>query len=278
LATPAVTTGTLLLGAVGSYLSGAVFYPRYASVVFPLFVLVVAAGVAKLADPRLRAAVLVLAAAVGLAGAASNAVDDRTEATRVADVIAREARTGDVVAYCPDMVAPAVSRLLEGGSLREITFPGGRPDLIDWVDYIDRHAAADPVAFASRLLDRTAGDRPTVWFVMSSIYRQGNEGKCESLRAALGEQRHGAVVVRREPTEKSGHIRTGLSRPVIHLPVREENRFTHHAARVPPARLRSSSAFLLLHCRCDRRAPRLREASSPRGTPARHRRRWKRGT
>jgi hypothetical protein len=43
-------------------------------------------------------------------------------------------------------VGPDVSRLLDGGpqGLTQLTFPDGAPpQLVDWVDYIDRVNAAD---------------------------------------------------------------------------------------------------------------------------------------
>jgi mannosyltransferase len=80
-------------------------------------------------------------------------------------VIAAEAKPGDVVVYCPDQVGPAVNRLLtDTPGLVEMTFPdGARPERVDWTDYLERIDAADPAAFAQRVL--TKADGHTIWLV-----------------------------------------------------------------------------------------------------------------
>jgi len=80
-----------------------------------------------------------------------------------------------------------VHRLIEDLSLRHATFPdAAQPDRVDWVDYAERLAAADPVAFAQTMLDR-AGDS-TVWVVSSGGYNNV-AGVCELMQTAFANSR-----------------------------------------------------------------------------------------
>ena len=117
---------------------------------------------------------------VGFIGGARNVVTNRSQASEVADQIAAGGEQGDVVGYCPDQLGPAVSRLLPSRlALGQYTFPKfERPQFVDWVDYEDRNAAANPDAYAQGLLDR-AGDR-TIWYVWSTGYRTFDD-KCERI-------------------------------------------------------------------------------------------------
>ena len=63
-------------------------------------------------------------------------------------------RPGDVVAYCPDQLGPAVDRLLPSGRYQQTTFPRGTgPGFVNWVDY-----AAAPTAGLAGRLRRAARD------------------------------------------------------------------------------------------------------------------------
>jgi hypothetical protein len=188
----AVLVAALFLGLMASYVAGTTFDGRYASVVFPLFVVVAAFGFTVFADGRIRAAALAIVAVLGLVGGLRNVVENRTQAAEVAGVIKEEAKPGDVVLYCPDQVGPDVSRQLRGtDGLEHITFPDGTsPEFVDWVDYQDRIDRADPHAFATDVIEQ-AGDDATIWFVVSPGYRNF-EGECEAVAAALGAGRPGA--------------------------------------------------------------------------------------
>ncbi|HEY8216295.1 MAG TPA: glycosyltransferase family 39 protein [Acidimicrobiia bacterium] len=183
----------LVLGLTVSWLGGTAFDPRYAAVMFPLLVLVTAYGLTTFADPRVRTGILVVVLGLGLVSSARNISEDRTQAAQPAEVIRAEARRNDLVVYCPDQVGPDVSRLLEGLPLRQKTFPSGaRPERVNWVDYEDRLAAADAVAFAKRML-REAGES-TIWYVGSGGYRNV-VGKCETIGATLDDARTPEVRV-----------------------------------------------------------------------------------
>ena len=163
--------GTLLVAVVVGDLTRSAFAVRYTAVLFPFVVLLMAQGTTVLADSRLFHRVLALASILGLVAIVPNVVGERTTAARVARLLAANARPGDVVAYCPDQVAPAVHRVLGDRGLIEVTFPdGGRPDRVDWVDYADRNHAARTAPFTQQLLDR-AGPTHDIWLVWSPGYK-----------------------------------------------------------------------------------------------------------
>jgi mannosyltransferase len=179
---------TLLLGGAAAYLTHGTFAGRYASVLYPLFVLVLAYGVTVFANRRAQAVVLAVVAIFGLGSGLRVVLDDRTEARPVADAIRSGAKPGDVVLYCPDQLGPSVSRLLGGKRLVQLTFPrGDRPELVDWVDYKKRREHVDTNAFSGAVLDR-AGDR-TIWYVVAIQYRGGNEGRCDAIARSLSAAR-----------------------------------------------------------------------------------------
>ena len=70
-------------------------------------------------------------------------------------------------------LGPAVSRLLQGTpGLVQMTFPdGARPERVNWTDYLDRINAADPTAFAHRVVARAGSG--TVWFVNVPLAKTG---------------------------------------------------------------------------------------------------------
>lgn len=183
LAEAAVALGALVLGLALSNAVGAAFSSRYASPLFPIVILAAAAGSLVVASRSVRHTVVALAVVLGLVGGVHNAFDSRTQAGQVAAAIAAEAVAGDVVGYCPDQLGPAVSRLLPP-SLRQVTFPARTaPHRIDWVDYAERNARADPRAFA-RYLDDQAGPNNTVWLVWREGYRTLGTN-CERIAANL---------------------------------------------------------------------------------------------
>jgi len=148
---------TLILGTSISFVAGSAFDSRYASVMFPFFALLAAVG-----------------------------------------IIAAQARPGDVVAYCPDQIAPSASRLLAGmPGVTQRTFADRfGPTRVDWVDYVDRIAAANPADFA-RLVLRRAGPH-TVWYVEATGFNHV-EGKCEAVGAALmGARPHATRAVNQD--------------------------------------------------------------------------------
>jgi len=57
---------------------------------------------------------------------------------------------------------------------------------VNWVDYADRYAGADPNAFVDAIVAR-AGDR-TIWLVTSSGY-QHTDGPCGAVELRLSQSR-----------------------------------------------------------------------------------------
>lgn len=179
---------TLLFGLTASFAARSAFQPRYAAIMFGLFALVVAYGTLVFARYTLRVAALLVVVALGFAGGVRNVVENRTQAFQSANDIKARSHPGDVVVYCPDQVAPDVSRLLPA-SLRLVqgTFPGFRaPERVDWIDYATRNEAADINTFAKQVL-ATAGTHD-IWYVYSPGYRTYGT-KCEDLITAFAASR-----------------------------------------------------------------------------------------
>ena len=177
--------GTLAVAIVATVLGRSAFAVRYASVMFPMVILLAALGTRVLLDPRFRHGLLAAVVVTGFWGIAPNVFGDRTSAHRVAAALQAGVEPGDVVAYCPDQLGPSVSRLLRDDlGAAHVTFPRGTPpQIVDWVDYAAANEAADPETFAQMLLDR-AGPAQTVWVVWAPGYRTF-EDKCQGMLANL---------------------------------------------------------------------------------------------
>ncbi len=178
---------TMLVGTGLSWVNGTAFQARYAAIVFPLFVLVVGWGFTSISSRRLWVAVAVFVVAMGFVSGVRNAREHRTQAAQIASFINQKAdgaKSGDVIAYCPDQLGPAVSRLIDSDrGLAEGVFPTGkRPELIDWIDYEDRNARADPVGFADAVIAQ-AGNHD-IWLVWAPGYKTYGT-MCQALDAAL---------------------------------------------------------------------------------------------
>jgi hypothetical protein len=167
-----VTIGTLLLAVVLGALASAAFVARYTAVVLPLFLLVVATGVAVLPGRRFRVGCVALLTVAGLLTGLNENQQQRTQATQVAAVLNVQAQPGDLVVYCPDQLGPAVHRLLRVRGVTEITFPRAiGPQRVDWVNYTVVISDTDVAAFAEAARARL-GAGHTLWLV----YRDGYPG------------------------------------------------------------------------------------------------------
>ena len=187
---------TMVLAIVIGRLTGAAFAVRYAAVILPLVLLLVALGSATLVGSWAGPAALSLAIVLGFVTAIPHMAGDRTSAGRVAAALRAEAQPGDVVAYCPDQLGPSVNRLLEGRSIAggpasdlvQVTFPRATgPELVDWAGYEEANRAAATAPFARMLLDR-AGPERSVWVVWAAGYRTFG-AKCQALLADLRQAR-----------------------------------------------------------------------------------------
>jgi len=109
-----------------------------------------------------------------------------------------------LLVVCPDQNGPSIERALRArgatAAVEIVTYPAlGDPRFVDWVDYADRNAAADPVAIAGRALE-LAGGR-TVLYAYTGNYRT-LEGQCEAVLQALATVR-GAPSVLVPPSERN---------------------------------------------------------------------------
>jgi mannosyltransferase len=182
---------TILVAVAAGYATNSAFASRYTAVIFPLVIVIAGYGLSRLPG-AVWIGGLVAVLAFSSIGAVRNVTTQRTEAGVVAKTIVREGAPGDVVAYCPDQLGPAVSRLVPSTFVQQ-TFPAkGDPHFVDWTDYAAKQAAGDPVAFAKEL-DQRAG-AGSVWLVWSIGYRTLGT-KCEQLANALGSLRPGREVV-----------------------------------------------------------------------------------
>ena len=190
-----VTFGTLLTAVVAGQLTRSAFAVRYAAVVFPLLLMLVALGTGALLSRRLRAAVLAGAVILGFAAAVPNATGDRTTAGRVATALRQRAQPGDVVAYCPDQLGPSVNRLLPEGRFEQLTFPRATPPtFVDWVGYAAANRSTRVTDYAAMLLER-AGPQRQVWVVWAPGYRTLGT-KCQLLLSELQRARPEQRVVK----------------------------------------------------------------------------------
>jgi uncharacterized membrane protein len=191
-----ITVGTLALAVLLGALANAAFVARYTAVVLPLFLLVVAAGVAAFPSRRFQVGCVSVLCLAGLLTGYSENAQQRTQAVQIASVLNSQAQPGDMVVYCPDQLGPAVHRLMHVSGLVELTFPRAiGPERVDWVDYKKIIAGTDVGQFAQDLLNRLAGGR-TLWLVWRDGY-PGLGGDCGYLNAWLGLLRSpGPTVVR----------------------------------------------------------------------------------
>ena len=179
-----VVFATLVLAVGGGLITKSGYSNRYASVVFIPFILLVVLGVMTLRDPRARAVLFAVAALAGLAVGAQNVNTKRTQAPGVAAVLSAHAKRGDVVAFCPDQLGPAVYRLTSTDGFREITYPRSTgPAIIDWVDYKAAVQSHPPAAFVTEL-ESMAGSGHSIWLVYASGY-QGYKLRCETIAQEL---------------------------------------------------------------------------------------------
>ena len=177
--------GTLAAAIAGGFLTNSAFDARYASVVFIPLIQLVSIGVMTLRDRRVRSVILTLAVVAGLAGSVTNITTNRTQAGQVARAIARYGHPGDIVAYCPDQLGPAVNRLLPANRYIQTTFPRGTgPTYVNWVDYGAAVAAGNPLTFAEHLESVAARTGRQIFLVWAPGY-QTYGVKCEGIVQTL---------------------------------------------------------------------------------------------
>jgi mannosyltransferase len=181
----AVVGLTVLLGCLAGYATSATYQSRYAAVFVPFLLLAAAVGITRIPGVA-RVLVGGIVVVLSLAGIVWLQYYQRTQSEQAAGAIAAQAQPGDVVVYCPDQLGPDYSRELDRqvDGLTELTYPAlDAPQRVDWVDYADRNAAADPAAVADEV--RRRADGHGIFVVWMSEYRT-LEGQCEALVNSLG--------------------------------------------------------------------------------------------
>jgi mannosyltransferase len=185
-----VIVGTLFAAIAGGLLSGSAFSSRYAAVVFLPLMIVVALGTTTLLSHRARLLVVAVAVLAGAVACVQNITTQRTQAPQVTAVVDASAQPGDVLAFCPDQLGPAVYRLTRNVNQYDlIAFPRrNSPEFVDWVDYLGTTQAADPGAFVTYLLHRAGTHH--IWLVWQTGY-QGYGPKCSQIASDLLNSPHG---------------------------------------------------------------------------------------
>lgn len=180
-----VTVLTLLLAFTSVYVGGGAYTDRYTAIVVPLVALLAAGGALQLPG-RLPMMALALALVVGVVTGVPMAGASRTPAASIAAHYRAAAGPGDLLAYCPDQLGPAVARLL-GPDVPQVVYPTlGPPQRVDWVDYAARQRADDPATIA-RALSARAGDRP-LFVLTENGYRTFGSQCSRLLRSLAGER------------------------------------------------------------------------------------------
>jgi hypothetical protein len=205
---------TIAFGSVAGLATRSAYAPRYAAVVFPLFILVAASAVDALRGRWARDILFGMVLLGSLAISVVNAGTDRTQAQQIATAIVRGDPNGadlgrPVVVYCPDQLGPAVDRLLPRGRFDQVVYPNldstvvDVPGRVDWYDYAARQDSVPPEVVAKRVLDR-AGPTNGIWVVSSGSYTPPGD-RCAAMLAALGRERSGKLVVPEQPTDFFEH-------------------------------------------------------------------------
>ena len=180
-----VVVGTLFAAIAGGIITSSAYSSRYASIVFLPLLLLVAFGTTTLLSPKARAIVVTIAVVAGLVGSVQNITTKRTQADQIAAELNAQAKPGDVIAFCPDQLGPAVARQLkDANQYTMLTFPRETgPAIVDWVDYADAVTAGKPAPFSQKVLS-LAGPDHHVWLVWQGGY-QTYGIKCETIDTDL---------------------------------------------------------------------------------------------
>ncbi|WP_307874901.1 glycosyltransferase family 39 protein [Frankia nepalensis] len=197
----AVWLAPLTLAYVVNMFGGSAYAERYTGISLPACLMLAALGLSVLPSRRWRSGVLIVASLSGLIGGYQLARVERTQASEIAATIVAQARPGDVVAFCPDQLGPAVYRALTrlgATDLRMAVYADETgPALVDWVDYADRMQRASGDEFA-RELHELAGPNQAIFLVKADGYRF-LEGACSLVSEQLNIRRDRSVEVNKRP-------------------------------------------------------------------------------
>ncbi|MGB1653853.1 MAG: glycosyltransferase family 39 protein [Acidimicrobiales bacterium] len=189
----ALLVGLAMAGGLGAAaILGSAFAGRYFSIVVAFVLVLAGRGVAQIGDPVIRAGVLAAAVGLGVLGSLDQVRDDRSQGQQVAEVVADNDRGPDIVVVCPDQLGPAITRYLPD-DVEIVAYPTLEPaGRVDWTDYEERNAAADPAVIAD-MIDTRWPDAP-VWLAIFGGYRTFGY-QCERLATELAARRGPAPTV-----------------------------------------------------------------------------------
>ncbi len=177
-----------LIGVCVSFVLKGAYASRYASIILPLVVLLMAAGLTRFRARWVTFGAATVSCLLLAVGAYWNTRDNRSQMGQIGAKVTAVAQAGDVVVFCPDQLGPAGRREMPDG-LVYLSYPAlTDPSFVDWVDYKDRNDAADPAAVGAEI-QRIAGSH-AIFLVANGAYRTF-ENDCESLMAALAVGRTG---------------------------------------------------------------------------------------
>ena len=186
--------GTAAIGAVVTFVSDGAFAGRYASVYFPLFVVLIAAGLVPLGPGWVRVGALALVAVFGVGATGISVLRyDRTQAGQVAQALNQDAQAGDLVVVCPDQLGPSLMRLVKVPGLRVVRYPDlGDPHFVDWVDYTKRLDAVSTTDVATKVLAEAGNN--AIWVEWNDGYQTVGP-QCGEFVAKLVAARPAATTV-----------------------------------------------------------------------------------
>jgi hypothetical protein len=191
----------LTLAWVVNMFGGSAYTERYTGISLPAFLMLAALGLAVMPSRRWRAGLLAVAVVAGLLGGWQLDRVERTQAGQIAGAINANARPGDVVAFCPDQLGPAVHRALTRlgvTDLKEVAYADSTgPALVDWVDYAARMQHANANDFA-RQLNEMAGPDHAIFLVRADGYKF-LESSCGLISEQLAVSRDRTGLVNRGP-------------------------------------------------------------------------------
>jgi hypothetical protein len=173
---------TLAIAYVASRQANTAYQPRYASVVFPIAVILVGLGVAALPNRWLRVGAICAVSALGLWTTHWGAHVQRSQSGKVATAMHAEVPTGAIVVVCPDQLGPSLLRYAGRTSYTYLGFPRfTSPWLVDWVDYKNAVEGQTLSGFSTRVTK--LAKNATFYLVWSKGY--GVHTTCEDLVGAL---------------------------------------------------------------------------------------------
>jgi mannosyltransferase len=177
--------GVTLLTSVGAaVISKTAYSSRYASILLVPIILLVASGFLAIKNSKLVLILLSICVVLGVWGGFYNFSYMRTQAGVVASKINTLAKAGDVVAYCPDQLGPAVNRLVKPG-LFQVTFPAWQspgPKFVDWIDYAKRNESASVSSFVKKLFNTAKGH--SIFYVWQGGYLTFGDD-CQAIASLL---------------------------------------------------------------------------------------------